>query len=83
MRLIENWKESWRLFSVWCFGAAGLLQAIWLSLTPDERALIPESYAHWITLAVAVIGIVGRVIKQKPLPECAQPADASKPLAPP
>jgi hypothetical protein len=80
LRLIDNWREGWRLVSVWCFAAAGLLQAIWLGMTPDEKALVPESYAHWITLAVAVIGIVGRFIKQKPPESC---ADASKPLTPP
>ncbi|WP_047866766.1 hypothetical protein [Sphingomonas paucimobilis] len=74
MKLITNWRQSWRWWSVRlsAFGAtifAFLLAApdqalaIWSALPPDIQALIPNrtEIALGLTIAVTVV----RVVKQK------------------
>ncbi|WP_343526754.1 hypothetical protein [Sphingomonas sp.] len=74
MKLITNWRQSWRWWSVRvsAFGAAifafllaapDQVQAIWQALPPDVQTLIPNAkeIGLFLTVAVAVV----RIIRQK------------------
>jgi hypothetical protein len=53
MKLVENWKDCWKWFSVRALAAIGLLPAVWMMLPEDLRAYIPVTWLPWIAAAVA------------------------------
>jgi len=68
-RLVMDWRESWRWWSV-RFGAAGavlfaasdVLRDAWQYVPPDLRSYLP--YAQYISYALFGLGFVSRFIKQ-------------------
>lgn len=74
MRLIPEWKKSWKFFSQWCFTAASALTLSWASLG-TLQASIPPQYVTLIAGAITVLGFFGRLIDQsKPEPTDEQPS---------
>ena len=61
MRLIDNWRQAWRLFSV---QAAATLVALELAgdYLPEIKEYLGDDYAKWAGLII----IVARVIRQTP-----------------
>jgi multisubunit Na+/H+ antiporter MnhB subunit len=66
MRLVPNARRAWRWFSVQAFVAIGVLQAAWETLPPDALTVIPIDWRGYITLGLAIAGLVGRLIAQEP-----------------
>ncbi len=67
MKLVDNWKQAWKWFSMWAFGVIAAIPTVWLSLPEDTKKMIPDSWEKWIFVgiaAVSVIGGAGRVIDQ-------------------
>lgn len=64
MKLVENWKEAWRWFSVQALAALLVLPLVWTSLPADLKSSIPDSWDKWIVILVAGAGLVGRLIDQ-------------------
>ncbi|CAH0198087.1 hypothetical protein SRABI106_01465 [Rahnella aquatilis] len=64
MRLVENWKQCWKWFSIHALLIAGVLPSVWATLPPDLKAYIPPSIMGLITAVVAVSGVVGRLTDQ-------------------
>lgn len=67
--LIPNAADWWKLWSVRIFAAVGLLPVIWQQIPDDIKASLPPSLIYWTTSALAVAGIVARVIQQSKLAE--------------
>lgn len=61
MRLIDDWKQAWRLFSV---QAAAVLVALEVAgdYLPEIKEYLGDDYAKWVGLGI----IVARVIRQAP-----------------
>lgn len=68
MKLVENAKNAWRWFSVQAMVLAGAIQGAWLFVPDDLRASVPQSWLQSITLALMVMGVAGRLVKQKDVP---------------
>jgi hypothetical protein len=64
MNLIPNWRRAWRMFSVQAQAAAIASIAGWQALPDDLRAMVPQSVAMGLAIALLVLGIVGRLIDQ-------------------
>lgn len=67
MRLVENWKQAWRWFSMWAFAICASIPVAWVSLPEDVKKLLPDSWEKWVFVAIAAaagLGAVGRVIDQ-------------------
>lgn len=64
MQLIQNWRQSWRMYSVQVLGALAVLPLAWDYVPPEMRALIPDGWHPYIIAAVAIGGIAGRLIDQ-------------------
>ncbi|QDX29542.1 DUF7940 domain-containing protein [Dickeya poaceiphila] len=64
MKIIEDWKQAWRWFSVHALAISGAIPAMWVSLPDEFKTAIPAGAMSIITAVVAVAGIVGRVIQQ-------------------
>lgn len=62
--LVDNAGNAWRWLSVQAMALAGAVQATWLALPDDLKALMPASYVQYLTLALVVLGIAGRLVKQ-------------------
>ena len=65
MTLVENAKNAWRWFSVQAMAVAAVVQGAWIALPEDMKTSVPDNYVRAITLALLVLGIAGRLVKQK------------------
>jgi hypothetical protein len=64
MKLIDEWNKAWRMLSVQAMTVAGALQGAWLYLPDDMRSSIDPRLLHGVTVALLVLGVVGRLVKQ-------------------
>lgn len=64
MKLIEDWKDAWRWFSVQAMAAAGALQVVWIGMPDDLKASIGPQWVQGITFALLLLGVFGRLVKQ-------------------
>lgn len=67
MKLIDNWKQAPRMFSMWAYAAASAIQGAWLALDDAQRASLDDRWVTGITLAVIVLGAIGRMVQQESL----------------
>ena len=68
MRLVPDYRDAWRWFSVQAFAILAALPLVWLNLPPDIKAFIPPKYGVYIAAAIALGGLVGRLVDQKKPP---------------
>jgi len=66
MRLVPDWRSAWRWFSVQSLAIIALIPVVWPALPPEAHEWIPPSWRPWIVFALALGGIVGRLVDQKP-----------------
>ncbi len=64
MKLIDDWKAAWRMWSVQSMAVATAIQGAWGAAPDDMRASLPHEWVQGITIALLVFGIVGRLIEQ-------------------
>jgi hypothetical protein len=64
MKLIDEAKQAWRMLSVQCMGAALALQVTWAQLPQDLKDAIPHQWVAYATVALLVLGVLGRLVKQ-------------------
>lgn len=64
MILVEDWKQAWRWFSVQALAAVAVLPLVWPTLPPQVTSWMPEAWRPYIVVALAVSGIIGRLIDQ-------------------
>jgi protein-S-isoprenylcysteine O-methyltransferase Ste14 len=64
MKLVHDWKQAWRWFSVQALALVALLPVVWPSLPPQVTAWVPEEWRPWVVVIIAIGGIAGRLIDQ-------------------
>lgn len=64
MKFIEEAKHAWRLFSMQAMGAALAIQGAWEAAPDDLKASIPHQWVSYATVALLVLGMLGRLVKQ-------------------
>lgn len=64
MRLVKDWRECAKWFSMQAMFIAGAAQTTWLNLPQDMKDSIPVKWLSVITVALMVLGIIGRIIDQ-------------------
>lgn len=88
MKLIDDWRDAWRLWSVRLVAVGALLQALamaspdtllvaWNALPSDLRIVLPEGAEGYISLGLYLAAIVARVLKQPTRPDRSIAADTS------
>lgn len=65
MKLIPQWRKSLRMYSVQIMLAIAALPAAWEMVPIEVKALIPLPWLPWIMTALAVAGIIARLVDQK------------------
>lgn len=81
MKLIPQWRKSWRMSSVRLAAVLGILSAVQLELLPLIKPLVKPEAWPLITLVMAFLIIVFRNLAQPALHQDAQP-EAKAPEAP-
>lgn len=66
MRLVPDWREAWKWFSVQALAILSVLPVVWMNLPPDLKAYVPREWGLALFVIIAVGGIGGRLIDQKP-----------------
>jgi hypothetical protein len=64
MKLVDDARRAWRWISVHCMAWAIAVQGAWEVVPPEMRSGIPPRAVTAITVALLVLGIVGRLVKQ-------------------
>jgi len=64
MHLVENWRQAWRMFSVQALALLAALPVVWMTLPEDLKAMVPQDWTKYIMVAVAIGGLVGRLVAQ-------------------
>jgi hypothetical protein len=62
--LVPDWRDCWRWFCMHAMFIAIALQGAWLELPDDMRAGLPDWFVHAVTVAILLLGMIGRVIEQ-------------------
>lgn len=66
MTLVDDWKQAWKWFSVQALAILALLPIVWPTLPVQVHQWVPDAWKPWIIVALAVGGLVGRLIPQTP-----------------
>jgi lysozyme len=77
MKLIPDWRLSWRLWSVRLAAIGALLSALaagapdalltaWNALPDEVRMLIPASIGRWLSSALFLLAMIARLVRQAP-----------------
>lgn len=65
MKLIENARSAWRMFSMQAMGLALVVQAVWVELPADLRDSLDSATVRYITIGLLIAGVLGRLVKQE------------------
>lgn len=64
MKLIEEWKECWKWFSVQANTIGIAMSSTYGLMYEQLKETIPAQYMAGITAAVFVLGVIGRLVNQ-------------------
>jgi len=64
MKLVPNARKAWRWISMQAMGVAVALQGAWVFIPDDLKARAGDDLANWVTGALLVLGMIGRLVKQ-------------------
>lgn len=60
--IVENWRDSWKWISNWCFGLIVFFATT--PIPPEVLAVLPENVRYYFIASTAFCGFVGRYINQ-------------------
>lgn len=60
--IVENWRDSWKWISNWCFGLIVFFATT--PIPPEVLAVLPENVRYYFIAFTAFCGFVGRYINQ-------------------
>ena len=69
MKLIPEWKRCLRMFSVQAMILAGAVQGAWASLPDEMKATVSDDWLRYGTIALMVLGVIGRLVVQSSVDE--------------
>lgn len=69
MKLVPDWRQAWRWFSVQALAAIIAFPIVWSTLPPEVREHVPDTWLPWIMLLIAIGGLLGRLKDQSKAPK--------------
>jgi len=66
VEIVPDIKRAYRWFSVQAMVLATAIQGAWLIIPDDMKSSIPHGYVTAVTMALLVLGVAGRLVKQEP-----------------
>ena len=64
MKLVPNWKQSWKWFSTQIHVAQAAIVGTWTLLPADLKTYLPSKVLVGVVGFLGVVGVVGRLIDQ-------------------
>lgn len=77
LRLVGNWKHSYKFASNWFHAAQFAVGGAWAELPPDLKTYVPPKVALAIVAVLGLCGIVARAIDQSAKAETPEPTEAA------
>jgi hypothetical protein len=68
MRLVPDWREAWKWFSMQFAALIIALPVAWMAVPEEVKAYLPDKWKPWIMVALGVCVFLGRIIDQKKAP---------------
>ncbi len=65
MKLVDNAKSWYKMFSVQAQIAAGSILGSWSLIPEDLKQNLPQNVVIGVALVLLVLGVIGRLIKQE------------------
>ncbi|HKU64452.1 MAG TPA: hypothetical protein VJQ06_05290 [Rhizomicrobium sp.] len=65
MKLVDNWRQSWKWFSVQFVAAATAVQLSVLAFPDSMRAWLPDWLMHVLAVVLLAAAVLGRLVDQK------------------
>lgn len=69
MKLVSDWQQAWRWNSVHAMAAAAALQGAWAAVPDSLRQYASPHVVTGVTIALLVLGFIGRLRDQTPAPK--------------
>ncbi len=66
MKLIDEWRQAWRWFSMQAMVAVAAIQGGWAAIPDDLRQHFPRILVTTLSVGLLLLGIGGRLVNQKP-----------------
>ena len=78
-KLIHNWKRAHRMISVQLMALTGAIQAAWPSVPEDLKAALPHNVVNWLSIALLISAVFGRLLDQGSTTEPQPPGQSDIP----
>lgn len=65
MKLVPNWKQAWKWFSMQSMALSVALLGGWQALPADLKSEVPASWAMAVAIAILILGALGRLVDQR------------------
>lgn len=65
MKLVRDWRHTWKYFSTQAMALGAAVQVTWVNLPDDMKAHIPSDWVAYATTLLLSIGVMGRMISQR------------------
>ena len=65
MKLIPKWRQALKMYSIQILLFIAALPAMWEAVPREVKAFIPLPWLPWIMTALAIAGVVARLVDQK------------------
>ncbi len=74
VRLVDNWKRAHRMISVQLCAIAGAINGAWPAIPQDLKDALPHDIVHYVSIALLVAAVAGRLIDQGSVTEPKEPS---------
>ena len=64
MKLVPNAGQAYKWLSVQAMALVLAIVGAWMAMPPDLKSRIPETWVDAMSIAVLVLGILGRIVDQ-------------------
>jgi len=64
MKLIHDWRESWKWFSIQLAALTTALPLAWVMIPADVKAYMPDGWEPWAFVVLGAATLIGRLIPQ-------------------
>jgi hypothetical protein len=68
MKLVDNWKASWKWYSTHITLANATILTGWTQFPDDLKGHLPHNFIIWLAVGLLVLGFSGRLIDQSKQP---------------